>query len=64
MTVAKPGARTRVQVNTRTRVQVNTRVPPALHDRIHDYAHRHNISLSRAAENLLTHALDADQASR
>jgi hypothetical protein len=45
------------------RVPVQARIPPALLARIQAHARTHNVSLSRAIENLTTRALDhEDQA--
>lgn len=35
------------------RVPLQARVPPALRDQVQTYADRHNITLSRAVENIL-----------
>lgn len=43
------------------RVPLQSRVPPALRDRIQAYADTHNITLSRAVENLTTRALNVEQ---
>lgn len=44
------------------RVSVQARVPRALRDQVQDYADHYNITLSRAVENLLRHALTIGKA--
>ncbi len=44
------------------RVQVVARMPPALRDQAQAYADHYNITLSRAVENLVRHALTVGKA--